>query len=216
MEFTHPAKGFITYCGQLDAKRDALYPLLYQRWVLNFVSYRLNFLTAYLWLYSCLLIDATYIGTGAVCVVWIALLVSTLFVQRNAKRSATVAYLPGETDRKWHSMNSSPPSPTLSNILAAPQHSASHYTNPTPTLPSIYDLATADRRFGQNNQHYTAAAPQQLPVSYYEYQTDELSPNNYNPPTSQYVTCPPSSRISRAFPTANPYQQISRYVWFYM
>lgn len=158
------------------------------------------------------MIDATYIGTGAVCVVWIALLVSTLFVQRNAKRSATVAYLPGETDRKWHSMNSSPPSPTLSNILAAPQHSASHYTNPTPMLPSIYDLATADRRFGQNNQHYTAAAPQQLPVSYYEYQTDELSPNNYNPPTSQYVTCPPSSRISRAFPTANPYQQISRYV----
>lgn len=139
---------------------------------------------------SCLLIDATYIGTGTVCVSWITLFVSTMFAQAHGK-SSTVARLPNETDSKWQSMHSAP-SPTLSDILAAPQHSTYHRDNLTPTLPTIYSLAASDNHYSRGSQYYTTASSQ-APASYYGYQGEaHYSPIN-NPQTNQYIPYPPTS-----------------------
>lgn len=151
--FSQPAKGFIPYCNLLDQERDALYPLLYHRYVIHF--WIIAFLKEHR---RCVLVNTTWICGSLNCVMWIFLLLS-VWVARPAKRPSSIAQLP--TEPKWGRYIPEPTIPRVS-YPATPHYpsvysnatTATHLSEPVPPPPIQTNMDSNYHQHG--NQYYSS------------------------------------------------------------
>ncbi|KAI8146495.1 hypothetical protein BJV82DRAFT_654707 [Fennellomyces sp. T-0311] len=180
VEFKQPARGFLPYCGLLDAKADSLYPLLYHR---------------------CLLVDATWIGACMTCMLWMLLLPFAAFT-KPLRRASSVGKLPTESNwgkyepRQHNSVRTQGSSAKYSSTTPLTQHQVL----PEPTLPNMYHTSTAEndyygRNYSGGDYAVTATTPTHhtttMPITPNTYYYDEYrEPPVQTPQSENYYHYP--------------------------